>query len=566
MIENITVGNVRLFEGEKGWSFELKPLTVLCGTNSSGKSTILKMPVLLAQSHRTQEDVGLATGRLRCRGGQVDLGNYEALVSSNDQRRHVQVAITCHHYIDPATVSILRSYRAEPFPAAGGPEDPLPLPTTNQKPLAMVSATVKGEFTFCHQLPAAGRKGRKNPLASEEVTTSTKAGYLLRAHFVLRTSEGEELLDWRVEIPRKTPRLLPPYAAYVLRVPSRFCAEDQWLRQCRPLKGEQEGYEDFVVTLQGILPNLIYAQYEARNEADQHTGNEFYSWPLPNDIQAACAQLGLSFSQLHYLGPLRSPPKRHYLTDLEIMPSMDPAGEFLGYVLRDSGEQMATSVMPPHAKGPRQAGQIPVLDALQPWLHYLRTGEAPASDAPLSKEVSVEKASSVVLQFKLRTVSGAGLHALADSGFGYSQVIPILVRCLLARRGSVVLIEQPELHLHPAVQIRLARFFTEMTAIGKQIIIESHSEHLVNAIRVLSAEDESGRLAALCKIIFIDAEAGEKPKVHDLSVQPDGMVPRWPRTFFGEGITLSTRLLKAQRRYLSAKRAGERPAARPEKR
>ena len=87
-----------------------------------------------------------------------------------------------------------------------------------------------------------------------------------------------------------------------------------------------------------------------------------------------------------------------------------------------------------------------------------------------------------------------------------------------------------------------------MARIGKQIIIETHSEHIVNAIRVFSAEDESGDLSSSCAVFFIDFKEKE-PIIHELSIRPDGVVPEWPHNFFGEAASLTGRLLRAQKRF-----------------
>ncbi len=63
-------------------------------------------------------------------------------------------------------------------------------------------------------------------------------------------------------------------------------------------------------------------------------------------------------------------------------------------------------------------------------------------------------------------------------GIGTSQVLPVLILGLISPQGTVVIYEQPELHLHPYSQSRLADFFIAMSKLGKQIIIETHSEYI----------------------------------------------------------------------------------------
>jgi len=87
MLDYIELGNIRIFEGE-GWKFPLAPLTVFCGTNSSGKSTILKTLLLLNQNvwvDKTHDRNFIKNyGHLKFAGNQIDLGNYESFVSNND--------------------------------------------------------------------------------------------------------------------------------------------------------------------------------------------------------------------------------------------------------------------------------------------------------------------------------------------------------------------------------------------------------------------------------------------------------------------------------------------------
>lgn len=70
-------------------------------------------------------------------------------------------------------------------------------------------------------------------------------------------------------------------------------------------------------------------------------------------------------------------------------------------------------------------------------------------------------------------------------GFGYSYVLPVIVAALMATEGSLLIVENPEAHLHPAAQSRLMKFLIE-TAKNKnlQLIIESHSDHVVNGMRI----------------------------------------------------------------------------------
>jgi predicted ATPase len=251
-----------------------------------------------------------------------------------------------------------------------------------------------------------------------------------------------------------------------------------------------------------------------------------------------------TFSSLEYLGPLRAPAQRYYSVQEDTRSSeLDAAGEQLPFVLQNMASIAVMNVEPGKVVPKEQTLE----KSLNAWLHYLRDGSYDSSTK--NGELRIKEIRGVLLEAELTSVLGREKHALADSGFGYSQVLPIIAKTLIASPGSTTLIEQPELHLNPALQVRLADFFIAMALAGKQVIVETHSEHLINALRTAAAEDATERIAPLISVYYLDS-LGPKPDILKLEVQSDGTVPDWPPDFFGDALRLSTRLLKAQ----SAKR------------
>jgi len=186
----------------------------------------------------------------------------------------------------------------------------------------------------------------------------------------------------------------------------------------------------------------------------------------------------------------------------------------------------------------------PLTVALNRWLHYLRSGDFP-NEIEVQDEIETSTMKGILVELAIKSIGGDNSYALADSGFGYSQILPIIVRGLLTLPGCTLIIEQPELHLNPSLQVRLADFFASMVRADKQVFIETHSEHIVNAIRVLVAEKLFGDFSSKCEIFFLDNISGN-PTVHTLSVKPNGTIPEWPYNFFGEAANLTGRLLRAQ--------------------
>ena len=95
----------------------------------------------------------------------------------------------------------------------------------------------------------------------------------------------------------------------------------------------------------------------------------------------------------------------------------------------------------------------------------------------------------------LRTSTATDFHRPIHAGFGLTQVFPIIVAALTRRPGDFLLIENPEVHLHPAGQSKMGSFLSKVAAAGVQVLIESHSDHVLNGVRrsvkegILAGED-----------------------------------------------------------------------------
>ena len=138
----------------------------------------------------------------------------------------------------------------------------------------------------------------------------------------------------------------------------------------------------------------------------------------------------------------------------------------------------------------------------------------------------------------VRTNSKLPEVKLTDVGFGVSQVLPVIVECFYVPRRSIVIFEQPEVHLHPRVQADLADLFVDAirareggAARGCQFIIESHSEHFLRRLQRRIAEEElSSEDAAL---YFVHTE-GTQARIEQLDVDRFGNIKNWPEHFFGD--------------------------------
>ena len=158
-----------------------------------------------------------------------------------------------------------------------------------------------------------------------------------------------------------------------------------------------------------------------------------------------------------------------------------------------------------------------------------------------------------IYEVRIRRTAESKEVVLTDVGFGISQILPVLVLCSCVPEGSTVLLEQPEIHLHPAVQSGLADFIIDVWKNRRvQVLLESHSEHLLRRLQRRIAEemvdpDDVG-------LYFCDLGTG-RSELEKLNVDEFGNITNWPDSFFGDEFgELAAMTRAAQRRRRAAGR------------
>ena len=116
-------------------------------------------------------------------------------------------------------------------------------------------------------------------------------------------------------------------------------------------------------------------------------------------------------------------------------------------------------------------------------------------------------------------------------GFGITYSLPIILILLKANKGDIVIIENPESHLHPKAQVELARLCAKTSMEGVQIIIETHSDHFLNAIRVAIKEKLISE--NMLSIYFFNRE-GKNIDATEIKIDEYGKIDKWPKGFFDE--------------------------------
>jgi len=224
------------------------------------------------------------------------------------------------------------------------------------------------------------------------------------------------------------------------------------------------------------------------------------------------------FNQMYYLGPLREYPKRQYTWAGAEPADMGQRGERVVDALL-AAIQRGDIIRLGHGK------KRPTLEQyVAEWLKKLGlihdfSVETIAKDSNLYR-VCVQKSAT------------SAKVLITDVGFGVSQILPALVLCYYVPEGSTILLEQPEIHLHPSVQAGLADVFLDaVKRRNVQIIFESHSEHLLRRLQLRIAEGTTKPESAA--LYFCRMDDGQS-LLDRLELDMFGRIANWPKDFFGD--------------------------------
>ncbi len=224
------------------------------------------------------------------------------------------------------------------------------------------------------------------------------------------------------------------------------------------------------------------------------------------------------FGAVYYLGPLRETPQRQYVWS---------GGQPVDVGQR--GERWVDALL-----ASKERGQ---LISPGPRKHRITLEERVARhlrDLGLISSFAVRPVGegSNLYQVWVRQSPLSSEVKITDVGFGVSQVLPVLVLCYYVPKGALILLEQPELHLHPSVQAGLADVLIDAVRTHEvQILVESHSEHLLKRLQRRIAEEQIA--PSEVALYFCDLQEG-RSRLHPLQIDMFGSIQNWPPDFFGD--------------------------------
>ncbi|MCE7917321.1 MAG: DUF3696 domain-containing protein, partial [Nitrosomonas sp. PRO5] len=211
-----------------------------------------------------------------------------------------------------------------------------------------------------------------------------------------------------------------------------------------------------------------------------------------------------------YLGPLRRKPERDYVWNKTTPGQIESDGHRAMDIL------LSSALI-------KNDKQNEILDEVSFWLNRMKVAER-LEIRQLGRSTRYE-----IVVHKAGTATN-----LRDVGIGVSLVLPVLITACFAPPGSAVILEEPEVHLHPLAQSVLAEFLVALSRSRHiQFIVETHSEHLFRRMQTLIARKETS--AEQVAMFFVEREANNAV-LRKLEVDTFGRVSNWPEYFFGDAL------------------------------
>lgn len=485
------------FENFKSWGgphhLDFGRITGLFGANSSGKSSIIHLLLLLKQTVESP-DSSLILQFGGGANGYVDLGSFADIVNNHDISKSISYTLEWHPGIE---TSFHSNFSVGDIVASN---------------TIIAVPGIKGEEVINSQLDYSINCYYNDPNLPDSIDgfsgkmtvksmRSSSGSYLMALEFegedVFYSSDSEDS-DAPIGLYRFTRRSIEDLAQRFDLYLDILDASTPHLTTYPPpsypdlIKMDNSSYFELCESYGIDLTRIVNVDYDVSRLLTQM-----------GDVTEQCLR------KIVHLGPLRDHPLRTYPWTGATPATVGNRGEQAIQVLL--GEK-STSV-----------------NAVSMWLQRLG----------LAESMTLRRVGRGARTWEpiIKHHDGATEDNLADVGFGVSQVLPVIVALLSAPAGSLVILEHPELHLHPSAQGELADLLIEVASAGEiQILVESHSEHLLARIQrriAESARDDGDLTPEDVRLYFCKQKKG-KSELEPLKIQPSGLITNWPDDFFGD--------------------------------
>jgi regulator of extracellular matrix RemA (YlzA/DUF370 family) len=480
MIRELRISNFKAFRGEH--QVPLAPLTLIFGSNSAGKSSLIQSLLLLKQ---TIESSDPEQPELVVRGALADLGSIPGIINRHDLGKTLALGLT----IDP------------------------PL----RRPGSILGARPR-RYTFSFRWDASSHTVRQTGanlgLGNADLLSYTRR----RGPDIAKTSEeiGRREFPFRIGRAEARATFVDWISSVVGSRPGVFLPHGRRLQK-DTIAATSLALLDigsFAAAPWGIMPlyprlSLTKSRKAASSpNRDVMQAIEYYWRQAQNQFRG---DLAAALDSLVYLGPLRLPLARFHLLSGVRRTSVGKEGEFLAEIVTRRGEVLAN---------------------VNRWLERLKIPYALSATSMHEEGMGTAMGDVAVL---VLTDRRNGLEVSpGDVGFGISQLLPIVTQTQIGRK-NVICIEQPEIHVHPRLQSEIADLLVDATEgrHANQLIVETHSEHIMlrvqRLIRTGAVDPEQ------VAVLYVDTDDDGSASVVKLRLAKDGsFVDEWPQGFFEE--------------------------------
>ena len=587
MIDTLTLRNFKAFSEEV--SARLADLVVLAGANSSGKTSLLQAILLLSQTlENSRRDVVLDLG-----GPLVQFAEFRDVVFGRPPNSQARFSVGFHLSLNEPDLlqmlaqapedtaeSLRRSRLSSSRPSlrfSSSLRSELPRPsrieltfgaTNNGRPLVH-SLVLQKDFidahSVTHRIESLGRKYRATitntptkPRNQREITRFAKqiASHVLRLSETGLSPSADPSLRSRPSLSSIVDKLLvfqglgwdPNLESLTpLRAALAATKTPLWRYAAPGLALDFGQICSDIVRLVASIPmerslllplafdHFFPGASASYREIDPRT--DVYLNSFVALFGDAIVDVRRYLRSIEYVGPLRAKPERAYLPS-GTPPDIGRSGENAVPILwLEQQSKVLTKSRLGAVSTRKRLGT-----AVQEWFE----------EFGVAQSLHVTSPKRVIYQATLDGPPRSGTRVtIADVGIGVSQLLPVVVSGLRAQPGATIVLEQPEIHLHPRIQAKLADFLLVLVELEKRVIVETHSEHLINALRLRVAEDPSGGLQNKLSILFVqgqdleDTTSRPGSRLSSLEVDAYGHVVNWPEDFFPEYADMNERLLTA---------------------
>ena len=482
MIQNISLDNFKTFKNLDNLSF--KPITIFCGSNSCGKSTILQNILLLKQSleSKNSDQTILLNGKL------VHLGSFENII----YQRELENEITFHFKFK------YKDFQSRTFRS-------FVMDWANIDNSNVEYVLIDYKVTLKSNKSSVPSSAFLKPVKILQVKFSTD--------FKLKNGEIKKGPDFYI-------KHLKDELYSILW--NNLHSDDIFME-------EDTNFESGELQTKIRFANLCPVSFELDHENNKYKIEVFV---VLRPIMSISDILRTLFETVTYIGPLREEPSRRYIYEDEIV-EIGIKGENAAYIyLSEQDKNIYDHYFIKEDKFVKSK-PTKLADAMDNWLSYMGI-----------KGLKPENNNEIIHINLQSSDSSKTRVSIADVGFGVSQVFPIILEGLRMKKGNTLLLEQPEIHLHPKLQMQMADYLISLAMSKKNIVVETHSDHMINRLVRRIVEDESGKLNDLISIYFI-TPSEEGSQYESVVIDSNKGIVNWPEGFFDQNASEQEKIIRA---------------------